>query len=102
MQYKVLTEGNGPKPTAENTVKVNYHGTLLNGTVFDSSFDRGEPIEFPLNQVIRGWTEGLQYMSTGSTYELYIPYDLAYGASGNQGIEPYSTLIFKVELLEVK
>ncbi len=101
LQYKVLTEGNGSKPLATNTVKVNYHGTLLDGTVFDSSFDRGQPVEFALNQVISGWTEGLQYMSEGATFEFYIPYNLAYGANGNQGIEPYSTLLFKVELLEV-
>jgi len=101
LQYKVLVEGTGQKPGAYDTVKVHYHGTTINGKVFDSSVDRGEPIEFPLNQVIRGWTEGLQLMPVGSKYILYIPYDLAYGENGNQSIAPYATLIFEVELLDV-
>ncbi|MDF1816265.1 MAG: FKBP-type peptidyl-prolyl cis-trans isomerase [Verrucomicrobiales bacterium] len=103
LQYKVLKEGEGPKPTAENTVKVHYHGTLIDGTVFDSSVDRGEPISFPLMRVIPGWTEGLQLMSPGAKYRLFIPYNLAYGDSAaGPKIKPYSALIFDVELLEVQ
>jgi len=103
LQYKVVKEGTGAVPTATDTVKVHYHGTLINGTVFDSSKDRGEPVEFPLNRVIRGWTEGLQLMKEGSVYLLYIPSELAYGARG-QGtqIGPNETLIFEVELIQVK
>ena len=103
LQYEVLVEGKGPKPTAEQTVKVHYEGTLIDGTIFDSSYQRGEPIEFPLNGVIKGWTEGLQLMSVGSKYKLYIPYQLGYGERGAGGsIPPYSALIFTVELLDIK
>ncbi|MEC5210732.1 FKBP-type peptidyl-prolyl cis-trans isomerase FklB [Psychrobacter sp. PL15] len=102
LQYKVLTAGTGKMPKATDVVEVNYEGKLLDGTVFDSSYERGEPIEFPLNQVITGWTEGLQLMKEGGKYELYIPADMAYGEAGNSGIEPNSTLVFTVELLKVK
>ncbi len=103
MQYKVIQEGDGPQPVATDNVVVHYTGKLLDGTVFDSSVERGEPATFRLNQVIKGWTEGLQLMSVGSKYELYIPSDLAYGARGSGGrIQPNQTLIFEVELLEIK
>ncbi len=102
LQYKVLTAGTGKSPKATDVVEVNYEGKLLDGTVFDSSYERGEPIEFPLNQVIAGWTEGVQLMKEGGKYEFYIPSDIAYGEAGNQGIDPNSTLIFTVELLKVK
>lgn len=102
LQYKVIKEGTGKSPKATDVVEVNYEGKLLDGTVFDSSYERGEPIEFPLNQVIAGWTEGLQLMKEGGKYEFFIPSDLAYGEAGNSGIEPNSTLIFTVELLKVK
>lgn len=101
LQYEVITEGSGQKPAAEDTVRVHYEGTLINGTVFDSSYDRGEPAEFQLNQVIPGWTEGVQLMSEGSTYRFVIPSDLAYGDGGSGSIPPSAVLIFKVELLEV-
>lgn len=102
LQYKVVTMGNGQKPSATDKVKVHYHGTLIDGTVFDSSVERGEPIEFPLDGVIKGWTEGLQLMPVGSKYILYIPYQLAYGERGaGEDIPPYSALIFEVELLEI-
>jgi FKBP-type peptidyl-prolyl cis-trans isomerase FklB len=102
LQYKVLTEGEGKKPKATDKVKCHYAGTLLNGVQFDSSYDRGEPAVFGLNQVIAGWTEGVQLMSEGSKYEFYIPYNLAYGEHGAPGaIPPYATLKFIVELIEV-
>ncbi len=102
LQYKVITEGSGRKPTAESEVVVHYRGRLLDGTVFDSSFERGEPAVFQVGQVIDGWIEGLQLMSAGSKYEFYIPSFLAYGEQGNQVIPPNATLIFEVELLEVR
>ena len=102
LQYEVLKEGKGPKPGPDATVRVHYHGTLIDGTVFDSSVQRGEPIEFPVNGVIPGWTEALQLMTVGSKWKLFIPQDLAYGARGAGGvIAPYSTLIFEVDLLRV-
>lgn len=102
LQYQVITEGTGAKPTAEDHVKVHYTGTLLDGTKFDSSIDRGEPAEFPVSQVIKGWTEGLQLMPVGSKYIFWIPSDLAYGDRGaGQMIKPNSTLRFEVELLEI-
>lgn len=101
LQYKVLKEGEGNKPAATSKVNVHYEGRLLNGQVFDSSYKRGESISFGLNQVIKGWTEGLQQMNIGAKYELYIPYDLAYGERGSgQAIPPYAALIFIVELLD--
>ena len=102
LQYKVLTEGTGKKPSATSKVKCHYEGTLLSGAKFDSSYDRNEPAVFGLNQVIPGWTEGVQLMSEGSKYEFYIPYNLAYGEHGAPGaIPPYATLKFIVELIEV-
>ena len=103
LQYEVLEPSLGQKPKATDTVRVHYEGTLIDGTVFDSSYKRGESISFPLNGVIKGWTEGLQLMSIGSKYKFFIPYQLAYGERGaGQSIPPYSALIFTVELLEVK
>ncbi|MGI6395418.1 MAG: FKBP-type peptidyl-prolyl cis-trans isomerase [bacterium] len=102
LQYVVEQEGKGPKPAAEDTVEVHYTGTLLDGTEFDSSVRRGQPVEFPLNGVIKGWTEGLQLMSVGAKFKFFIPSDLAYGDFGNQGIGPGETLIFEVELLSIK
>ena len=100
LQYKILTAGTGPMPTKDQTVKVNYEGTLIDGTVFDSSYKRGEPIEFGVTQVIPGWTEVLQLMPVGSTWMVYIPSNLAYGATGQGPIGPNQTLIFKVELID--
>lgn len=99
--YKVITEGKGDKPNAHDTVEVDYEGSLSDGTVFDSSYQRGESISFPLNGVIAGWTEGLQLMTAGSKYELYIPADLAYGPGGTGPIPPYAALKFVVELHKV-
>ena len=101
LQYEVITEASGPKPDATDTVRVHYRGTLTDGTVFDSSYDRGNPIEFPLNGVIPGWTEGVQLMSVGSKYKFYIPQELGYGPGGAGPIPPYSVLIFEVELLDI-
>ncbi|MDD6897634.1 MAG: FKBP-type peptidyl-prolyl cis-trans isomerase [Bacteroidales bacterium] len=103
LQYMVLKEGNGNKPKATDTVKCHYEGFLFDGTVFDSSVQRGEPAEFALNQVIAGWTEGLQLMQEGAKYRFFIPYILGYGEGGaGASIPPFATLIFDVELLEVK
>ncbi len=103
LQYKVVTAGTGKKPAAEDTVSVHYRGTLLDGTEFDSSYARGEPAEFPVNRVIPGWTEALQLMPVGSKWELYIPSDLAYGKAGTgRDIGPNATLLFEVELLDIK
>jgi FKBP-type peptidyl-prolyl cis-trans isomerase len=104
LQYKVDKEGTGKSPTATDTVKVHYKGTLLDGKEFDSSYKRNEPIEFPLNRVIKGWTEGVQLMKEGGKMTLYIPSKLAYGPSGTPGgpIGPDETLIFEIELLQVK
>lgn len=102
LQYEILKEGNGPKPALTDKVKTHYHGTLIDGTVFDSSVNRGEPASFPVNGVIKGWIEALQLMPVGSKWKLYVPYDLAYGDRGAGAmIKPYSTLIFEVELLEI-
>ena len=103
LQYMVLKEGNGNKPKATDTVNCHYEGFLIDGTVFDSSVERGEPAEFALNQVIAGWTEGLQLMQEGAKYRFFIPYILGYGEGGaGASIPPFATLIFDVELLEVK
>lgn len=102
LQYKVLREGNGRKPAATDRVKCHYEGRLIDGTVFDSSYRRGEPATFPLNGVIAGWTEGLQLMAEGAKYRLFIPYRLAYGERGaGQSIPPYAALVFDVELISV-
>ncbi len=103
LQYEVLTEGTGRSPKATDSVVCHYEGRLIDGTVFDSSYQRGTPATFPLNGVIAGWTEGLQLMKTGGKNRFYIPYNLAYGANGaGESIPPYSALIFDVELIEVK
>jgi FKBP-type peptidyl-prolyl cis-trans isomerase len=103
LQYQIIKQGEGIKPKATDTVVVHYTGTLIDGTKFDSSVDRGEPVTFPLNQVIKGWTEGVQLMSVGSKYKFFVPYTLGYGEQGAGGvIPPYATLIFEVELLKVK
>jgi len=102
LQYEVITEGEGDIPTASDQVKCHYHGTLINGTVFDSSVDRGQAAIFPVNGVIQGWVEALQLMSAGSKWRLFIPSELAYGSRGAGGaIGPNATLIFEVELLEI-
>ena len=102
LQYQVLREGNGKKPKATDQVRCHYEGTLINGTVFDSSYKRGEPAVFGLNQVISGWTEGVQLMQEGAKYRFFIPYNLAYGERGaGHQIPPFAALIFDVELIEV-
>jgi FKBP-type peptidyl-prolyl cis-trans isomerase len=102
LQYQIITAGNGPKPAAEDEIKCHYHGTTIDGKVFDSSVDRGEPVTFPVNRVIPGWTEALQLMPVGSKWKLFIPAALAYGERGaGADIKPNSTLIFEVELLEI-
>jgi FKBP-type peptidyl-prolyl cis-trans isomerase len=101
LQYEVITEGTGAKPGQDDTVRVNYEGTFIDGEVFDSSYSRGEPTEFPLNGVIPGWTEGIQLMREGSKYRFFIPSDLGYGPQGAGPIPPYSPLIFEVELLSI-
>lgn len=103
LQYKILKSGDGPKPTKDQTVKCHYRGTLIDGTEFDSSYKRGEPTEFPIGQVIKGWTEALQLMPVGSKWQLFIPSDLAYGPEGRgQTIGPNATLIFDIELISIK
>ncbi len=103
LQYEVITSGTGEKPAASSTVSTHYRGTLIDGTEFDSSYSRNQPTEFPVNGVISGWTEALQLMTVGSKWKLFIPYQLAYGEQGAGGaIGPYQTLIFELELLEIK
>lgn len=102
LQYEIMTKGDGTVPTAADTVKVHYHGTLIDGTVFDSSVSRGEPASFGVTQVISGWVEALQLMPIGSKWKLFIPSELAYGAQGaGQAIAPHSALVFEVELLDI-
>ncbi|WP_426414859.1 FKBP-type peptidyl-prolyl cis-trans isomerase [Aestuariirhabdus sp. LZHN29] len=102
LQYEVLDEGDGEKPTLNSSVRTHYHGSLVNGSVFDSSVERGQPAEFPVSGVIKGWTEALQLMPTGSKWRLYVPYQLAYGEQGSQGaIPPFAALIFEVQLLDI-
>jgi len=102
LQYEVLATGEGEKPTAESTVRVDYHGTLINGTVFDSSYERGQPAEFPVGGVIKGWTEALQMMPVGTKWRIYVHHELAYGERGaGAAIAPFSTLVFDVELHEI-
>ncbi|HEY0433100.1 MAG TPA: FKBP-type peptidyl-prolyl cis-trans isomerase [Chitinophagaceae bacterium] len=102
LQYEVITQGTGPKPTIKDTVVCNYKGAFINGTEFDNSYKRGQPAEFPLTNVIRGWTEVLQLMPVGSKYKVYVPYQLGYGAADYNGIPGGSLLIFDIELLSVK
>ncbi|MCP5207746.1 MAG: FKBP-type peptidyl-prolyl cis-trans isomerase [Hahellaceae bacterium] len=102
LQYRIIKAGTGVKPSASDTVKVHYEGSLINGTVFDSSIKRGEPVSFPVGGVIKGWTEALQIMPEGSKWQLFIPSDLAYGPGGNRNIGPNEVLLFDVELLEVQ
>lgn len=101
LQYEVLTQGAGATPTREDQVRTHYHGTLIDGSVFDSSYERGQPAEFPVGGVIAGWTEALQLMPAGSKWRLHVPSELAYGAQGVGGIPPHSVLVFDVELLDV-
>ncbi len=101
LQYKIIRAGTGSSPAPTDTVETHYSGTFVDGKGFDSSYDRGEPATFSVNRVIPGWTEALQLMKVGAKWELYIPYNLAYGAAGRQGIPPYSTLIFEIELLRI-
>ncbi len=102
LQYEVINKSEGDSPNPSSTVRVHYHGTLMDGSVFDSSYERGQPAEFPVNGVIKGWTEALQLMSVGDKLKLYVPYDLAYGEQGaGAAIGPYSTLIFDVELIDI-
>ena len=102
LQYEILKTGEGPKPSLNDQVTTHYHGTLIDGTVFDSSVDRGEPATFPVSGVIKGWTEALQLMSVGSKWKLFVPYDLAYGERGaGPQIGPFTTLIFEVELIKI-
>ncbi|WP_061241913.1 FKBP-type peptidyl-prolyl cis-trans isomerase [Ectopseudomonas composti] len=101
LQYEVLVAGEGAKPSAEDQVRVHYHGTLIDGTVFDSSYERGQPAEFPVGGVIAGWVEALQLMNTGSKWRLHVPSELAYGAQGVGSIPPHSVLVFDVELLDI-
>lgn len=101
LRYEVITEGSGQKPLQNDTVRVHYEGSFIDGTVFDSSYSRGHPEEFPLSQVIPGWSEGLRLMNVGGVYRLYIPSSLAYGAEGSGAIPPYAVLIFQVELLAI-
>jgi FKBP-type peptidyl-prolyl cis-trans isomerase FklB len=101
LQYMVLQEGTGPKPVATDKVRCHYQGTLIDGTIFDSSIKRGQPIDFAVTGVIRGWTEALQLMNVGSKWRLFIPSDLAYGDQGSGAITPGSTLIFDVELIDI-
>jgi FKBP-type peptidyl-prolyl cis-trans isomerase FklB len=101
LQFEVITAGEGAQPTRESNVRTHYHGMLIDGTVFDSSYDRGEPAEFPVGGVIAGWTEALQLMKAGSKWRLHVPSELAYGAQGVGSIPPHSVLVFDVELLDV-
>ncbi|MDP3846265.1 MAG: FKBP-type peptidyl-prolyl cis-trans isomerase [Pseudomonas sp.] len=101
LQYEVLIEGSGAKPSANDTVRTHYHGTLIDGTVFDSSYERGEPAEFPVGGVIAGWVEALQLMATGSKWRLTVPSELAYGGQAAGSIPPHSVLVFDVELLAI-
>jgi FKBP-type peptidyl-prolyl cis-trans isomerase FklB len=102
LQYEILKTGEGPKPSLNDQVTTHYHGTLIDGTVFDSSVDRGEPATFPVSGVIKGWTEALQLMSVGSKWKLFVPYDLAYGERGaGPQIGPFTTLVFEVELIKI-
>ena len=102
LQYEIITAGSGARPTASSTVEVHYEGTLIDGSIFDSSYERGETISFPLNRVIKGWTEGVQLMQVGSVYRFYIPSELAYGPRGQGSIPSNSVLIFKIELLGIQ